>query len=220
VRLLIVIYTLVFSLFSATVLVAKEPPNLAEAKASIIKYHDSGEYERDIEKVIADAMRYLKLCLEKGIPKGKKPAIILDVDETSLSNYADMLEMNFGGTNQQVQEAEMKGTDRGIKPTLKLYRFAKDNKVAVFFITGRKEVERTATIKNLQQVGYQGWDGLIMRDAEHDHDSAVLYKSAAREKIEKQGYNILLNVGDQQSDLKGPHSGKRFKLPGPFYLIK
>lgn len=217
---LFIVATAALFFFAADNMLAKEPANLIEAKNAIIKYHDSGEYERDIEKTIADAMRYLKLSLEKGMPQGKKPAIVLDIDETALSNYDDMLKMNFGGTYEQIREAETKGTDPAIKPTLKLYRFAKDNKVAVFFITGRKETERDATIKNLEAVGYHGWEGLILRNGDHEHDSAVQYKSAMRAQIEKEGYHIILNIGDQKSDLTGTNTGKGFKLPGPFYFIK
>jgi len=199
---------------------AKEPANLADAKSAIIKYHDSGEYTRDIEKVIADAMRYLKLSLEKGIPKGKKPAIVIDVDETALSNYAHMQEMHFGGSDEQVKEARTKGYDPVIKPTLALFRFAKSKKVAIFFLSGRQENVRELTANNLQAAGYYNWDGLILRDAAHANDSAVQYKSAMRTKIAANGYHIILSLGDQKSDLQGAYVGKGFKLPGPFYLIK
>lgn len=218
-RLVACCFTLVCALLSGIVL-AKEPPNLAEAKHAIVKYHDSGEYHRDIEKVIADAMRYLKLALEKGVPNGKKPAIVLDIDETALSNYNSMVKMSFGGSMDQIQAAYVEATDPVIAPTLKLYRFAKDNKVAVFFITGRREAERDATVKNLQDAGYRDWDGLAMRSGEHAHDAATVYKSAERGKIEAKGYQIILNVGDQKSDLTGTHTGKGFKLPGPFYFVK
>ena len=217
---LFIVATGVLVAFVSGSMLAKEPANLVEAKNALIKYHDSGEYNRDIEKTIADAMRYLKLSLEKGMPNNKKPAIVLDIDETALSNYDDMLKMNFGGTYEQIREAADKGTDPAIQPTLKLYRFAKDNNVAVFFITGRREAERDATSKNLEAVGYHAWDGLILRGKDHENDSAVTYKSAARAQIEKDGYHIILNVGDQKSDLTGTNTGKGFKLPGPFYFIK
>ena len=37
--------------------------------------------------------------------------------------------------------------------------------------------------------------------------------------IEKHGYDIVANVGDQQSDLDGGHADGDFKLPDPFYFI-
>ena len=49
--------------------------------------------------------------------------------------------------------------------------------------------------------------------------STVAYKSAARAAIEKQGYEIVANVGDQYSDLAGGHADLAFKLANPFYFL-
>jgi hypothetical protein len=62
--------------------------------ASLRKYHDSGAYGRDLSSVDGAAQTYLALRLRQAkAPKGErvkltgKPAIVLDIDETSLSNY-------------------------------------------------------------------------------------------------------------------------------------
>ena len=34
------------------------------------------------------------------------------------------------------------------------------------------------------------------------------------------GYLIILNVGDQESDLTGGFADRTFKLPNPFYFIE
>ena len=44
------------------------------------------------------------------------------------------------------------------------------------------------------------------------------YKSGERAKIESQGYRIVANVGDQESDLQGGHADRAFKLPNPYLL--
>lgn len=209
--------TLAFSLST----LAKEPKNLSAIKDALIKYHDSGEYQKDQTKVIDQSMLYLKnrLTTEKKTHSQKKLAIVLDIDETSLSNYEDMVKMDFGGTFDQIVEAEDKGTDTVIQPTIELYRYAKANNIAVFFITGRKEHSRDATIKNLQTVGYNDWNGLVLKPETYHEKSAAPYKITARESIEKQGYDIILNIGDQESDLSGKHADKTFKLPNPYYYI-
>lgn len=200
---------------------AKEPKNLDLMKSSLIKYHDHGEYQKDQATVIDKAMEYLKTRIksEKESGKSKKLAIVLDIDETSLSNYPDMLKMSFGGTLRQVMDAEANGTDPAITPTLKLYEYAKANKVAVFFVTGRTESYRAATEKNLTDVGFKNWDGLSLKDENYKEKSVSTYKARARNLIEQQGYDIVLNIGDQQSDLSGGHADKGFKLPNPYYLI-
>lgn len=197
---------------------AKEPINLASYKDELIRYHDSGQYDKDINAVIIQAMDYLKHRLAQADFQGK-PAIVLDIDETSISNYPNMVKLNFGGTLDEIRQNEVKGIDPVISPTLKLFRFAKENNVAVFFITGRHEFEREATIKNLQQVGYANWDGLILRPHDYEHKPATSFKTARRKQIEAQGYDIILNIGDQPSDLRGGYADKSFKLPDPYYLI-
>ncbi len=211
--------TFLFLLFLPALVIAKEPVNLAMVKRDLVQYHDSGQYQHDMASVMRQAMDYLKLRIDENDFHGKKPAIVLDIDETSLSNYTDMIKLDFGGTMNAIQEAEDKGTDAAIEPTLQLYRYAKAHQVAVFFITGRQEFERPATSENLRKVGYKDWDGLILRFGKYEKTHAAIYKTAMRKQIAKQGYDIILNIGDQKSDLAGGIADKTFKLPDPYYFI-
>ncbi len=211
----------IITVFYLNPVFAHEPKNLDTVKASLIKYHDSGEYQNDQAKIIDKAMQYLKTRLEskKKSASEKKLAIVLDIDETSLSNYPDMLIQQFGVTSAEFDEAIEKAHDPVISATLELYRYAKANHVAVFFITGRPEKYRAATEKNLTDAGFQQWDGLTLKPNDYHEKSAAPYKTEARKAIENQGYDIVLNIGDQQSDLAGRHADKTFKLPNPYYLI-
>jgi hypothetical protein len=47
----------------------------------------------------------------------------------------------------------------------------------------------------------------------------ITFKSGQRAALEAQGYRIVANVGDQESDLAGGHADRSFKLPNPFYFI-
>ena len=49
--------------------------------------------------------------------------------------------------------------------------------------------------------------------------SAVDFKAAERENLIAQGYVIVVNMGDQMSDLDGGHAERTYKLPNPFYFI-
>ncbi len=148
---------------------------------------------------------------------GKKLALVLDVDETSLSNYTAINADNFTFGPQSVAEATNEiGT--AIAPTLELFNLAKANGVAVFFITGRREASRAHTEHNLTREGYSGWQQLVLKP-DASTDSTVQYKSGARAAIEQQGYRIVANVGDQYSDLAGGHEDVGFKLTNPFYFL-
>ncbi len=194
-----------------------ELKNLDYIKQDLIQYHDSGKYKADQQKVINQAILYLQTRLKQ--PHTEKLAIVLDIDETSLSNFPDMVKFSFGGTLQQDDDAEGAGHDPVIFPTLELYRYAKKNNVAVFFVTGRKEHYREGTVRNLKSVGYQNWDGLILEAENYKNASAAPYKIEARKKIESLKYDIVLNVGDQDSDLIGGYADKVFKMPNPFYIV-
>jgi hypothetical protein len=47
---------------------------------------------------------------------------------------------------------------------------------------------------------------------------ARVFKPEARQKIESKGCRIVLNIGDQASDLAGCCAEWVFKLPNPFYF--
>ena len=90
----------------------------------------------------------------------------------------------------------------------------------VFFITGRADKYRAATVKNLEAAGYEGWRGLSLRVGPELAMSTVDYKSAERKKIMAAGYRIIMSVGDQWSDLDGsPRAEVSVKLPNPFYYL-
>jgi len=216
----ILFLTLVLSSFVSPIF-AKEPQNLEVIRTKLVKYHDSGEYQNDQAKVINQAMLYLKNRIANNAKSHKsvKMAIVMDIDETSLSNYDDMVRLRFGGTLEEIKQDEDKANDPAIKSSLELYRYAKKNNIAVFFISGRKENSRAPTTKNLNDAGYVNFDGLILRPENYSEKSIVPFKTSARTSVEKQGYTIVLNLGDQESDMKGNHADKSFKLPNPYYFI-
>jgi predicted secreted acid phosphatase len=114
---------------------------------------------------------------------------------------------------------EDRGDDPVISPTLQLYNYAKQNDVAVFFVTGRPEWMRHSTIKNLNNAGYKNWDGLILKSDQFKGKPAEEYKTVIRKQLTDKGYTIVVNVGDQESDFEGGYSEKNYKLPNPFYFI-
>ena len=200
---------------------AQEPVNLDFRKQDIVRYHDSGAYDYDIHREITQARVYLEQRVAenaRGSDKGKL-ALVLDIDETSLSNWASLTQLGFGGMPETIADRIDLGTDPAIPATLGLYRYAMSLGVPVFFITGRHERLRPATEKNLRDVGYERWAALYMKPNDYDKKSVIPFKSGARKAIEAKGYTIIVNAGDQYSDLAGGYSERVFKLPDPFYYI-
>jgi hypothetical protein len=184
----------------------------SELADALRTYHDSGDYEHDLTAVDGAAEGYLDQHLSTG---KSKPALVLDIDETSLSNYAGLLASGF--TAEGTVGPAVSGTGTAIAPTLALYHDALAHHVSVFFITGRPSEIQTITETNLREVGYdEGWSGLFFKPTEADTEA---FKSSTRASIQKQGYRIVVDVGDQQSDLDGGFARRDFKLPNPFYFI-
>lgn len=202
----------------STCAVFAEPGNLSLAKQQAIAYHDSGQYEKDLASVIKKAQNYINMEVAQA-KKTQKLAIVLDIDETSLSNYRHLYERDFANNPQVIHSEILKADAPVIQPMLSLYKDAIKKGVKVFFITGRSDLERQATIQNLQRAGYKGWSGLYLNNDYQSKRSASVFKSKARATIEKQGYTIIASIGDQCSDITGGHNKKGFKLPNPYYYV-
>jgi hypothetical protein len=187
-----------------------------ELARALRDYHDSGQYDSDLNAVDGAARTYLAQRLSSWPRKSQlKPAIVLDIDETSLSNYTGLLASGF--TQVGNVGPAVTGTGEAIQQTLNLYKDARAKGVAVFFITGRPPQIASITETNLIQEGYaQGWEGLYTKPTDAGTED---FKSTTRQSIEARGYDIVANVGDQESDLDGGHADRAFKLPNPFYFI-
>jgi predicted secreted acid phosphatase len=196
----------------------QEPENHAIVVDRLMRYHDYGEYDREIREVANSARDYLASVIKTEDPKANKLAAVFDIDETSLSNWDAMADCGFCSYSVQSKLYSI-AHDPAIVPVLELFNFAKKNGVTVFFVTGRPEAQRAVTIQNLNEVGYSGWADLIMQP-DGNKLPASTFKPHDRKEIESKGYRITLNIGDQASDLAGCCAERIFKIPNPFYLLK
>jgi acid phosphatase len=159
-----------------------------------------------------------------------RPAIVFDVDETTLSNWTRTLANDYGyftdGPCDQLPRGpcgayayEDGAMGAPIAPMLATYQAARAAGVTVFFITGRREQRRVGTERNLREAGYTEWGELVLRPATGPSTPAADYKAPQRARIEAMGYTIIANMGDQQSDLDGGYAERTFLVPNPYYRI-
>ena len=210
---------------SAQTAPCSSPANLGDFKEQLTQYKRSGRYDRDVAAVLRTAEQYVA----RRAPTVRKPALILDIDETSLSNWPQIQANDYGRiVNGPCDLAggpcgqtawQLRSEDEPIAPTLQLFKTARQKGVSVFFITGRSENVRSATEANLRKAGYEGWSAVVMRPAGSTTPSAADYKAPERAKIARQGFTIIANVGDQPSDLAGGYAERTFLVPNPFYRI-
>lgn len=210
-----------FAILAAFVIQSKtyaEPANLGLLKNNLVEYHDSGAYLKEIEDVTNKANEYIaaEVRANQAQPNPKKLALVLDIDETCLSNFSNMKTIDFANLPDEITRQLLAADEPAIQPVLDLYLKALQQNVAVFFVTGRDKTLEAATIQNLHAAGYQSWSGLELRG---EHIPTIAYKTAARAKITQQGYTIIASIGDQNSDLTGGYAQQTFKLPNPFYFL-
>lgn len=198
-----------------------DPPNLTLLKKELKNYHDSGLYQEEFSQVIEKARNYIKQQAEinQKRKKHKKLAIVLDIDETSISNYNIMIQRDFGGNREQFHKDVIAANSPAIESTLALYKDSLRHGIKVFFVTGRNASERRATEENLTKVGYSHWSELYLRPNNYSSKSIIPFKAHARKQITEKGYTIVASIGDQYSDLKGGYAKKIFKVPNPFYYL-
>ena len=198
--------------------------NLDKLKDDLRAYHDCSRstvcYQRDLDLQAGRAIAFLQHRAAHARP-GDKLALVLDIDETTLSNYEELTGADFASDSAKLNAWIEEGKAPAIAGTLRLYKEAQRLGVHVFFLTGRPESQRDITEKNLRAAGYDNWQQLILRQKGEENATAQAYKSKARAGIVADGYRIILNVGDQWSDLQGkPMAEYSVKYPDPYYFLK
>jgi len=197
---------------------AAEPRNLDLLKRELRAYHDSGAYDHEIAKVIGDARLWIEQRIARRKPN-ERLAVVFDFDETLVSNWPSFLAGDFGYVEERWLAWVQRGDAPPILPVIDLLRFTQTRGLRIFVITTRTESQRAATGRNLQRIGCE--DGVMLICAPNDYrDTAAKFKTAQRQQLARDGYVIIANIGDQQSDLVGGSAERTFKLPNPFYLTE
>ncbi|WP_020498211.1 HAD family acid phosphatase [Sciscionella marina] len=216
---------------------ASEPANIDQVKTDVKNYYGdyldaSGHHHaspdsrwaKDTGTQLAKAKKFLTEQLVNGV---RNPAMVLDIDDTSMLTYGWEADVNFAYDAEKAEEQIDKGNFTPIKPTLELTQWATARGVKLYFLTGRPEHQRAATERNLAAKGYPKPSGVFLKQEKAPSPwlpcgldcNTVQYKSGTREHIEKLGNTIVLNIGDQNSDLQGGHADLGVKLPNPMYYL-
>jgi predicted secreted acid phosphatase len=151
--------------------------------------------------------------------EGRRLAAVFDIDETLLSNLPHMRRMDFGYVPPAWDEWVDSGAAPALAPVRDLLLRAQKEGLAIFILSGRHESDRAGTDKNLRAVGITNLTGLRFKPVDPTQ-STEAFKTECRRKIIGDGFAIVLNIGDQASDLQGGSAERIFKLPDPFYEIR
>ncbi|WP_323095846.1 HAD family acid phosphatase [Intrasporangium sp. YIM S08009] len=222
-------------------------PNIDSVKKTIYSYYGdpgtgianktSSPYISELGRITSRLDADLAHAYAKSVRAGHKPAIVLDADDTTLWTYdmevADM-KFVFNPTRQDywVQNRLFPATPSMVS----FVNRAEAMGFTIFGLTGRNNGQKDATLQNLADVGYHGFtaDRYFTKWRSSDPIPAYMagkcvnmaacttveYKANTRRHIEKDlGYDIVLNLGDQWSDLQGGSADRWVKLPNPTYYL-
>lgn len=203
----------------------------AEYRAACLQTYRQAQFALD--RALADPSWTAAIEQVDGY-EAKPPAVIVDVDETVLDNTS--FEVGLIRTGQFYASETwdpwvLEARAKAVPGALEFCRYAADKRVAVFYVTNRKDHLREATRKNLQSLGFP----LIA-----DSRESILTRSDVSDKGPRraqlaESYRILLlagdNLGDFLSETKADNAaraamvdahagywGERwFMIPNPVY---
>jgi hypothetical protein len=209
-------------------------PDPVNGATMLHQFSPTGAYARQSEGIADNAGAYLaREAKSQGRQQGQqqgKPAIVFDIDDTTLNTYSYEIYSNFV-YNPTSNAAFVNAGSASVFPAVPgmtgLEAKAVHEGYTVFFLTGRPATQTSGTEANLTDAGYT-YDpaDLYLKDLSAPWLSSCApsctttqYKSLTRQHIESMGYDIVANFGDQYSDLNGGFSDRTFKMPNPMYYL-
>ncbi len=190
----------------------REPNNLSVLKAELRAYYRSGTYLADIAAVCREAEAWI----HRRAADGGRLAVVVDLDETLWSSWPYFEAQDFGYEPEAWARWVQEARAPALAPVAELVRSLPSRGVMVVFLSARGERERVATLRNLRALNLAEGARLICQP-DTDRRGNASYKAAARAELRAEGWTLIANLGDQESDLAGGGAERAFKLPNPFY---
>jgi hypothetical protein len=204
----------------------------------------NGNYAKEVKGIESHEKRFFSDAIRqytKHSHNAKKPALVFDIDDTTLNTYDYEIFSSFAYNPMTNGDFVNHADFPAVFGMPAFVNWAASKGYTVFFLTGRPEAQRDGTVENLTDAGYgvpldvsHVWlkynsdqappsylhcTGPVSTVTHVPTCSTIEYKSGTRAHIESQGYRILGDFGDQFSDLKGGDAGHQVKIPNPMYYL-
>lgn len=205
-------------------LAASAPAQDASARADLINATLWMQKSVEYKAAALSAYALARLRLEQALadrkwtaaPKEQKgefgdlpPALIMDLDETAMDNSSYQAWMVTSGNSftPRTWTAYVNAMQALAVPgAVEFANYAASKGMKVFYVTNRTAVEKPATLKNLEKLGFPmggGVDTVLASGERPDWTSA---KSTRRAHIARD-YRVLLNLGDNLGDFTDAYRG-------------
>ena len=159
-------------------------------------------YTRQFAAKVAEICEYVRTHPDNG----QGGLVVLDVDETVVSNVACVLGLRPRDAPAP-PIAEMDPLRHVLRQTCTPFAF----------VTGRTNDLEDVTRADLSRAGWDGFVRLVMPAPESTQPIADFKRDARRDLATI--HRLIATVGDQPTDLAGEPLGRPFLLPNPFYSV-
>ena len=183
----------------------------ASAEYDVIARQIYYQAQRQLDHLLKQPHESAALEQEPGSEK-LPPAIIVDVDETVLSNglyHYQLLSEGKQGTEETWMAWMNEARGRPVPGAVDYLNYAASKGVAIFYLSNRPDTLYEATYRNLKQTGFplDGKHRLLLREAGQEQadlgfPDTSLDKSPRRAAIVKQ-YRVVQVIGDGLGDFVG-----------------
>ena len=180
-----------------------------------IKTMRSPEFRKQYDTVVRQASVYLDT-----VEPGPKKAVLTDLDETLMDTTGYYAKYPKWAPDTWFKWLKSKDSKVYNASLLALLKKAKAKGLAVMFVTGRPAFQAEATWHGVSFFNFTG--GFLKPFEEQGYrPSSTVYKTQVRRSLEAMGYEIVLNIGDQESDLDLPVEPEKgeFLLPNVMYKL-
>lgn len=195
--LIISVFTLLFAFFSCKQVIKKEEVlNNNSLLFATLYMQQSAEYQASCIQAYNVGKLQLDAKLDTFQLKDKKPAIIVDIDETVLDNSPFSAKCIIENTDYPEYWDEWceKAEAKPIPGAVEFLNYAADRGVETFYISNRKNYLKIPTMNNLRMNGFP------YADSAHIMLRTKTRNKERRRNIVRLEYEVLLYFGDNLGD--------------------
>lgn len=189
--------------------------SLPRAREGIIRYHESGQYYKDVSAKTKEVLAAVEKARKDGV---KYPAVVMVVEDVLLSTYPERSSQAFSANEAAVKDLEshvILSALPAVKPSLALFGQLLDRNIPVFFVSFRAEDLRIPIMENLVKAGFAGWKGFYMLPGNYPQN--MNFCEEVRKGLEKTGFHIIATVGVLEEDVSGKSAGLKVLYPNHIY---
>ncbi len=192
------------------------PAVAVQTPADLHTYVRSGQYDQELRRIAGEATAWMNKRVATG---SEQLAAVFDIDETLLSNLPLLAQSDFDSSAAPWTNWEAAGNAPPIQPVADLLIAVRAAGVRIILLSGRRERQRSATLRNLSAIGL-GCDFELWLKPDDERGPTHEFKASIRRKMTESGALIILNIGDQEGDFADGFAEREFRLPNPFYVTK